>query len=465
MAFLASSSSQGTAHLCDPRSGSLIRTLKDCRACDNGTCASEHFVATAERDRSFVYVWSWGKEQPQYRCQAAERLTCVACTSDGAHCFAGAASGKLYLWQVASGRLLLAWDAHFKAATALSLCSDNFLISAGEDAQILAWNVAQLLQAAAEHIAPPPAMRSWTAHTLPISALSVAECGAHSLIASASLDQTVRLWRLSDSVRDCIFCVDFPSPLRCLAVHPLHASLYAGGTDGRIYPMPLLHQPHELLAAAGPAGTSRPAAASAAHDGAVRSLCVSTDGQRLFSCAGTGGVWVWDPSSLVLLQKLLPLFHADSLLFLPAPPLFADGGALALPPLLAPFKKYAEPPPEHSSQPTPLAMGCVPVRLGLGLPSSDEAEQRIDDDDDDIFGDDALPLLDIGGAPAADSVLLGGAGALASGGGGFGGGGGGGGGSKVAELREQVKQYRAISSELYQIAVQSSLAQPVDMVP
>ena len=95
-----------------------------------------------------MHVWSWGKEQPQYRCQAAERLTCVACTSDGAHCFAGAASGKLYLWQVASGRLLLAWDAHFKAATALSLCSDNFLISAGEDAQILAWNVAQLLQAA-----------------------------------------------------------------------------------------------------------------------------------------------------------------------------------------------------------------------------------------------------------------------------------------------------------------------------
>ena len=145
--LLAASSTQGVAQLCDPRSGALLRTLKDCRPGTNGLCASEHFVATAERDRSFVHLWSWGKEQPHFRCQAPERLTCVAATADGAHCFAGAASGKLYLWQVASGRLLLAWDAHFKAATALSLCSENFLISAGEDAIVLAWNVAQLLQA------------------------------------------------------------------------------------------------------------------------------------------------------------------------------------------------------------------------------------------------------------------------------------------------------------------------------
>ena len=270
--LLAASSTQGVAQLCDPRSGALLRTLKDCRACGNGLCASAHFVATAERDRSFVHLWSWGKEQPHFRCQAPERLTCIAATADGAHCFAGAASGKLYLWQVASGRLLLAWDAHFKAATALSLCSDNFLLSAGEDAIVLAWNVAQLLQAAAERIAPPPAMRTWTAHTLPVTSLVVAECGVHSLIASASLDQTVRVWRLADSVRECVHCVDFPAPLACLAAHPLHVSLYAGGTDGRIYPMPLLQPPHDASLGAA-AAAARPPPAATAHDGPVRSLC------------------------------------------------------------------------------------------------------------------------------------------------------------------------------------------------
>jgi pre-rRNA-processing protein IPI3 len=269
--LLAASSTQGVAQLCDPRSGALQRTLKDCRACGNGLCASEHFVATAERDRSFVHLWSWGKEQPHFRCQAPERLTCIAATADGAHCFAGAASGKLYLWQVASGRLLLAWHAHFKAATALSLCSDNFLLSAGEDAIVLAWNVAQLLQAAAERIAPPPAMRTWTAHTLPVTSLVVAECGVHSLIASASLDQTVRVWRLADSVRECVHCVDFASPLACLAAHPLHVSLYAGGTDGRIYPMPLLQPPHD--SSLGAAAAARPPPAATAHDEPVRSLC------------------------------------------------------------------------------------------------------------------------------------------------------------------------------------------------
>jgi len=61
----------------------------------------------------------------------------------------------------------------------------------------------------------------------------------------------------------------------------------------------------------------------------VRSLCVAADGARLFSCAGAGGVWVWDASTLALLQKLLPHFAPDSLLLVRAPPLITAAAAAA----------------------------------------------------------------------------------------------------------------------------------------
>ena len=89
---------------------------------------------------------------------------------------------------------------------------------------------------------------------------------------------------------------------------------------------------------------------------------MAADGARLFSCAGAGGVWVWDASTLALLQKLLPHFAPDSLLLVRAPPLItaaaaanANANAAApLPPLLAPLKKYAEPIcPQPSPQPLP----------------------------------------------------------------------------------------------------------------
>ena len=87
---------------------------------------------------------------------------------------------------------------------------------------------------------------------------------------------------------------------------------------------------------------------------------MAADGARLFSCAGAGGAWVWDASTLALLQKLLPHFAPDSLLLVRAPPLITAAAAAAnananatvpLPPLLAPLKKYAEPMPSTLAPP------------------------------------------------------------------------------------------------------------------
>ncbi len=43
-----------------------------------------------------------------------ERITAVACSTDGTLLAGGGASGALYLWDLASGRLLRTWAAHYK---------------------------------------------------------------------------------------------------------------------------------------------------------------------------------------------------------------------------------------------------------------------------------------------------------------------------------------------------------------
>lgn len=50
------------------------------------------------------------------RCFAAEALRCVAASEDGGLCAAGGASGRIYVWQAGSGRLLRSWTAHYKVS-------------------------------------------------------------------------------------------------------------------------------------------------------------------------------------------------------------------------------------------------------------------------------------------------------------------------------------------------------------
>ncbi len=60
------------------------------------------------------------------RSFAAEALTCLACSPDGAYLAAGGASGTLYLWEVGSGRLLRAWAAHYKVSVRRAyVCGDT----------------------------------------------------------------------------------------------------------------------------------------------------------------------------------------------------------------------------------------------------------------------------------------------------------------------------------------------------
>ncbi len=71
------------------------------------------------------------------RAFAAGQVTCIAATHCGTYLAAGSSTGVVWVWDVASGRLLATWPAHFKAASAMAWSSSGtFLSTGGEDTQV-----------------------------------------------------------------------------------------------------------------------------------------------------------------------------------------------------------------------------------------------------------------------------------------------------------------------------------------
>ena len=79
-----------------------------------------------------------------YTCGTSERIVSTATSSTGGLVVGGSASGKCFLWEVASGKLLSVWQAHYKPVSSIIFTDgDSFVLSGGEDANIHSWNLVE----------------------------------------------------------------------------------------------------------------------------------------------------------------------------------------------------------------------------------------------------------------------------------------------------------------------------------
>ena len=70
----------------------------------------------------------------------------MVASPDGLYVLAGGRSGRVYAWEAASGSLLRAWDAHFKAVTCVALSSDGGVLFTGsEDTLVKAFLMGEVL--------------------------------------------------------------------------------------------------------------------------------------------------------------------------------------------------------------------------------------------------------------------------------------------------------------------------------
>ena len=157
-----------------------------------------------------VLAWQRGKEQPVMRSVAPERLESLRCTGDGSFILGGGQSGRLHAWEAGTGLLLAAFEAHYNAISCIATTDDDsYVITAGGDAIIHVWLLADILRSGT--IAPKP-RQTWcdhataatrgpphccapcrSDHTLPVTALLCGAGGVNGRVFSASRDNSCKV--------------------------------------------------------------------------------------------------------------------------------------------------------------------------------------------------------------------------------------------------------------------------------
>lgn len=291
----------------DLRTGAEIAHLKSCASPRHSlACVSRQFIAASQVPKpgspagGAIFFWVWNKAQPEFRSYPVEPIGPLACTSDGSYVVGGGVSGRIYIWEVSSGRLLRVWAAHYKAITCLVLSDDeSLLISGADDGFVNVWPLLRVLdlpEDGAQGEMQVSSMYTWSGHTLGITGLFCGCGGSSAIIVSCSLDTLCKVWSLA--LGNLLRTIKFPAAINAVVVDPGEYSLYAGSNDGRIFVAPL--------------NFGVPSTTSATMDGmistlighsrSVTALAFSMDGVSLASASEDCSICLWDTVSCQTLR-------------------------------------------------------------------------------------------------------------------------------------------------------------------
>ena len=158
---LTSSKESAGMGVIDVRTGSALSAgFKNCIAEAGALCAigsstssysgygsSGDYLAVAQSKKPCINIWQWGKPQAHFQCHIQEIVTALTADPTGAFLFAGTMKGWIYCWELSTGELLNAFQAHFKAITRIIVtkCGAPFCISVSEDGTGRVWEQHKIL--------------------------------------------------------------------------------------------------------------------------------------------------------------------------------------------------------------------------------------------------------------------------------------------------------------------------------
>lgn len=274
----------------------------------------------------------------------------------------GTSSGRLMVWLIGTGSLLVSFEAHYKRVTSLLFTDDDaWLLSAGDDGTIAVWDWADMLAAARSTGTRPQPQASWSDHALGVTALHCGAGGTAARVYSASHDRTVRVWDLSCLMQ--LAAISLPSALTAVCADPQESTLLAGGADGVVYLLDLAPKATALL---DPASAAQRALRG--HSQRVSALACSLDGALALSGSDDGTVIVWDLRSFqsvrVFSDHAAPVSNVRVLLR-PRDVFGEAGDEAPRHGALAPLRRYIGhvAPAAHASLGPVLAATLSPVRL------------------------------------------------------------------------------------------------------
>ncbi|KAG2663648.1 hypothetical protein I3760_16G042900 [Carya illinoinensis] len=291
---VASSSVDAGIGSWDLATGAELLRYKSCASPPHGLAyVGQRFLASSQlRDPSAssgsVLFWSWSKPQVEVKSFPAEPIKPLAANREGTYIVGGGLSGDIYLWEVASGRQLRKWHAHYRAVTCLVFSDDDsLLISGSEDGSVRVWSLFMMFDDIRQQEASHLYEHNFSEHTLRVTDIVTGYGGCNAIIVSASEDRTCKVWSLSKG--KLLRSIVFPSIIDAITLDPGEHVFYAGSRDSKIY-----------IAAINAETTSKNSyglhiiKSLSNHSKAVTCLVYCASGNLLISGSEDGIVRLWD---------------------------------------------------------------------------------------------------------------------------------------------------------------------------
>uniref|UniRef100_A0A8C6V1Z0 WD repeat-containing protein 18 n=1 Tax=Neogobius melanostomus TaxID=47308 RepID=A0A8C6V1Z0_9GOBI len=298
------------------------------------TVLNGEYLLSAQLGKNFINVWEIQRKDPQQ-----QKIV-----------FAEA----IYLWEVSTGKLMAVLTRHYQDVTCLKFTDDSsHFISGGRDNLALVWSLSSVIQLDSNHVAEPRHVLS--RHSLPITDLHCGLMGPQARVATASLDQTVKVWELSSG--EMLLSILFDVAIMSVTLDPAEYFLFCGGTDGNIFQVSLCSQmlSRDKQFQSGDNGNQ----VFKGHRNLVTCLSVSMDGTLLLSGSHDETARLWDIQSK---QSIRCLTHkgpvTNAVIMLAPANMFLPDSRPTLP--LPRFSRHV-----HGTEGDASESGELCVRLGL----------------------------------------------------------------------------------------------------
>ncbi|CAA7056015.1 unnamed protein product [Microthlaspi erraticum] len=304
ISIVASSSIEGEIGSWDLKTGKALLKFKPCASPAHGlTAVGDKFLAASQlrKDRNAsdssgsgsnsgsIFFWSWNKPQVEVRSFLLEPILALAANSEGTYIVGGSGGkpGYIYLWEVATGKLLKKWHGHYRSVTCLVFSGDDsLLVSGSEDGSIKVWSLIRLFDDLQSQQGNAPPEHYFTEHTMSVTDIVMDYGGCNALIVSASEDRTCKVWSLAKG--KLLRSIVFPSAINALALDPCGSVFYAGGRDSKIYIGAMNATSDHCTKVLG---------SISEESKAITCLAYCAEGNHLISGSEDGKICVWDPKT------------------------------------------------------------------------------------------------------------------------------------------------------------------------
>ena len=274
----------------------------------NCLAVTETHVFAAQAEKAVVHVYSREKGNQEATVPFTERITCIILACDDTVLVLGTAEGRIFLWEIATGRQVTSTQSHLQAVTELAVDpKSNSLLSASADSTVLVWSVPSLLSFSSMDSQLLSPLRTFSSHRSEIAGLVLGHSSSFCNIAvSASKDKTCFVWDYHNSnVFRTYLLPDVPT---CIALDAADRAIYIGYEDGSIQQLHLydLHNTQEPSAPVQPPQSSKWTFTDKSN-GAALAISLSFDGCTLLSGHESGAILRWDVGRRAFDRNLLQM--------------------------------------------------------------------------------------------------------------------------------------------------------------